>query len=296
MSENETTPVGGTDNDGQEPTGSATIHRFFDAAHQVLVASGTFSHVHEAWIEHAKLWDHEPDGLVSVMMNQGLAAAALHLSCRPLDEQVAWTLNVKTPPMNIFLTGDCGRSTVTGRAYVDGVQTADTSRLFVESTRSGNQHRSVIDIEGLDVHEIFEQYYERSEQWPGRFFEIDADRHLAIIGLPDCDTEWLRDLDVDQAVAHLDADLKPLDVRTFWFQCGCHPDRILPVVFQAFGGRPDELFQDDDRVEVTCPRCARRWWITKERFDEYGATQRSDDATPPEPDDDPADAAENDPA
>jgi hypothetical protein len=35
------------------------------------------------------------------------------------------------------------------------------------------------------------------------------------------------------------------------------------VIASLFHGKTDQLFQGEDGVEVFCPRCGRRWWITR---------------------------------
>jgi len=133
------------------------------------------------------------------MMRQGLGAAALYLAFRPHDEAVGFTLNFRTPPINIFITGDGAASTVTGRAFTEGVRTAETSRLFVQSQRPGqDQIQSLVEVEGLDVLDVFEQYYSRSEQAPARFFELSDDHFISIMSLPDSDVDWLQGLDREQ--------------------------------------------------------------------------------------------------
>ncbi len=249
------------------PPGEVVIRRQIENARACLIASGDFGDLLAGWWRHASLWEGEPDGLSSILMRQGLAAAVLHLANRPRNETVAWTLNLKQPPTNLFLAGSSIAGTITGRVITEGVRTEESSRLFVQVVKSqGEPQTSRLEVDGFDVLEIFEQYFDRSEQNPARFFPLEQERFAAILGLPGVDPDWLHGLGVDAARTLLET-APTLEERAFRFECGCSPVRILNVMRSMFGPAPDELFHGELRVEVFCPRCGRRWWVDREQFD-----------------------------
>jgi molecular chaperone Hsp33 len=249
------------------PPGEVVIRRQIENTRACLIASGDFSDLLAGWWSHASLWDGEPDGLSSILMRQGLAAAALHLANRPRNETVAWTLNLKQPPTNLFLTGSSADGTITGRVITEGVRTEESSRLFVQVVKPrGEPQTSRLDVDGFDVLEIFEQYFDRSEQNPARFFALEQERFAAVLGLPGVDPDWLHALEIDAARALLQT-ATTIEERSFRFECGCSPERILTVMRSMFGSDPNELFHEENRVEVFCPRCGRRWWVDREQFD-----------------------------
>lgn len=253
--------------DSPTRAGSVVIRRYMDEARVAIVSRGSFGDVFAAWRDHAKLWDGKaPDGLIDVMMRQGLAAATLHLATKRRGEEAAFTVNFTKPPINLFLTGDNARRIVTGRAFTTDVARAPNSRFFVETRRGDSSFKSVIDVDGLDVVDIFDQYYLKSEQKSGRFYELRDDEFMMIFGLPAANHAWLGDVDVARARELAPETLKPLDEMTFWFQCGCDPERMLTAMRAIFKNNAEDLFRGDARVEVTCPRCGRRWWVTRERF------------------------------
>jgi molecular chaperone Hsp33 len=133
----------------------------------------------------------------------------------------------------------------------------------------GEPQTSVIEVTGFDVLEIFEQYYDRSEQNPARFYPLEGERFAAVLGLPGVNREWLAALTTEEAVAILEAS-PVIEERTFRFECGCTHARILEVMQSIFGQKPEELFHEDPRVEVFCPRCGRRWWVDRGQFDANG--------------------------
>lgn len=248
-------------------SGEALVRRYMDDEHEAIIARCDFTSLFAAWLDHVRLWESEPDGLSAVLMRQALGGAALYLSSRPRDESIAWTLNLERPPTNVFVTGSSSSCTVTGRVFTENVATADGSRLFVQSTRgSGRDFTSVIDVEGVDLLEIFEQYCRRSDQAAARFFEVSDEDYLMVARLPvDEDDGWIETLDRDGALARLH-EIRLLDERRFWFQCGCNPEKIFRTVRRLYEGRPGELFQGEESVQVSCPRCGRNWRIASSEF------------------------------
>ena len=85
--------------------------------------------------------------------------------------------------------------------------------------------------------------------------------------LPDAESEWLANLSREEALGLSEDGLKSLGDTVFRFQCGCNPARMLEVVRKLFRNDPGELFGPDPGVEISCPRCGRRWWIDRAEFD-----------------------------
>ncbi len=248
--------------------GQATIRRFIDRDHDLLVTFGAFGPMFAAYLDHARRWESEPDGLSQTLMRQGLGAATLHLAARPPGESVGWTIHVHRPPTSLFITGDSREAVVTGRVFTQNVRPADRSRMYVQTSRSaGTPSQSTIEVLGLDVLGMFEQYYRQSEQTPARLFEIDEDSFLMLSALPEADTRWLDAVSRQEALGIAEDELKPLGQTTYHFRCGCNTERMLEVVRTMFRKDPDELFRGVPGVEISCPRCGRRWWIDRARFD-----------------------------
>jgi molecular chaperone Hsp33 len=140
--------------------------------------------------------------------------------------------------------------------------------MYVQTSRSaGTPSQSTIEVIGLDVLGMFEQYYRQSEQTPARFFEIDDESFLMLSALPEADPGWLTDVKREQALGIAEDDLKPLGETIYRFRCGCNVEKMLEVVRTMFRKDPAELFRGDSGVEISCPRCGRRWWIDRARFD-----------------------------
>jgi len=253
---------------GSDRPGEATVRRFLDRERDLLVARGDFGPLFAAYLDHARRWDAEPDGLSQTFMRQGLGAAVLHLAARPKGELVAWTIQIHQPPTNVFLTGDSAEHIVTGRVFTENVRPSDHSRMYVQTNRPGTRtSRSTIEVFGLDILEMFERLYRQSEQSPARFFEISDESFLMLQALPDADVEALAKLSREEALGIGEDDMKSLGDTTFRFRCGCDPERMLEVVETMFRADPDELFRGDPGVEISCPRCGRRWWIDRTEYE-----------------------------
>jgi hypothetical protein len=257
--------------------GETTIRRSLDRQRVLALAEARFDPIFRAYDEHVRRWELAADGLALAMACDGLAATALHVATGAADETVGFTVNILQPPLNVFLAGDAGQGTITGRVFTEGVQTAAASRLFVESWRPATGPvQSSMDVSGLDLFRIFEDYYERSEQLPARFFSLGGDHYGLVRALPDGGRERVQEMSAAEAIALFQSPLDPLDERSIRFHCGCTPEKILHVLRQMFGDRPGELFGTAAGVEAFCPRCGARWWIQRSVFE-----SKEDRAGPP---------------
>ncbi len=264
------------------------IDRYLSRERNVLFARGVFTPLFADYHTHSRKWVGEPDGLVRVMMHQGLAAAALYLTCRPTDEQTAWTVNLPEPPLNLFFAADAESGRVAGRFFDQHVRSAPRSRLFVQTVRRrGRRHLSVIEVTGFDILAMLEQYCAQSEQAAARFFEGAGNEHLMLMALPGVDEDWLCGLTREAAIEFArDPSLSLIERRPVAFGCQCTPERILEITVGIFRDDPAELFAQDDRVEVNCPRCGRSYVLTREDFTEGLTRQRASGERGQPPDDD----------
>jgi hypothetical protein len=245
------------------------VDRYISREHNVLAARGVFTGLFSDYVEHSHRWVGDPDGLVLTMMRQGLAAAALYLTCRPRDEETAWTVNLPEPPLNLFFVADASAGAVAGRFFDRHVKAEPHSRLFVQLVRpTGKPHESVIAVTGFDVLLMLERYYAESEQATARFFDCEQDAFIMIMALPDVDEAWLQSLSREQGKALLAGpDMVLIERRLVRFFCSCTYERILEIAVKFFRDQPEELFGDEGRAEFLCPRCGRAYGIERAAFD-----------------------------
>ena len=196
------------------------------------------------------------------LLKDALAALTLHLASRPLNEVSAWTTHFSDPPLNLFVTGSNYEESIIGRVFTEDVRD-DGQNLFIAQI---NDHpkpprSSVIEFTSDNIFRIVEDYYANSEQRLGRFFKHNEEDFVFITAQPQCDEEWLLELD-DEAVRTLDAneELSLLEIRRYRYHCGCTLKRILPTLAKI---SPDELFEKDNEIRVDCPRCAAHYDVAR---------------------------------
>ena len=255
-------------NDASDPY-TVQIHRHILREQNALVALADFRELFEAFRRHVRRWDIPIDELSYVMARQALGGLALQLACRPHQESLAYTFNIHRPPLNVFVAGRASEGTVVGRVFLDGVETADGSRLFVQSVRaqSGDTSQSAVAVHGLDLLVMYEQYFAQSVQLPTRFFELENDEMIMVQGLPQVDVAWIEALDPQSSLALVQGRQSLIESRHFVFRCGCTADRLAEALVGMWGEKPQELFQGEAGVEISCPRCGGRWWMDRERFE-----------------------------
>lgn len=244
----------------------ANVRRYISKDRNVLLARADFGSIYADYLKHTARWVGEPDGLVYTMMRQGLAAAGLYLTCRPLDENTAWTINFPEPPLNIFVTCDASTNRVVGRHFSENIKAEADTRLIVQAVRRrGEPSVSILSVKGFDVLDIFEQYYAQSEQLSVRFFELGETDFFMVMALPDVDEEWVRAASRDDSVAVLEEPGTALiEERSISFACSCDRRRVVHLIGRIFKGKLDELFGEDGKAEVQCPRCGEAYEIERE--------------------------------
>jgi len=259
----QTPPGAGGDGDGE--TSGVVVQSSLRRDVHAVFARAELDQLDREFLAHAATLGPLPGELALTAMRQALGAATLQLALLPPDQFCSWTFNVAAPPFNVFLAGDNGDFQITGRIFSEGVKVAGTSRLFVETQRPDHlPSRSVVEFDGLDVLGAVHQYYRRALQMRARLFDLGARDVVLIQGLPTVDEDWLAGLDAEAARGAVEG-AEPIERRRYRFRCGCDFQRIRLVVHEMFAGadRLDELFGAELEVEVQCPRCGRRWWLSR---------------------------------
>jgi len=251
---------------GTEVTVDFVRHR------NALLVRGDFSplfidyylHLAEQGLAHTAAQD--------VVFKEALAAFTLHCGSRPLNEHVAWTINLQQPLLNVFLAGDNEDCTVVGRVFTDNVKAAPTNMFYSDTLprRGAAQRRRVVDFQGADVFVAAQAYYLASEQRPVRYFHLGEDEYAMLVSHPDCDLPWLQALEVG-GVRDLGRTetLTRIDRRLYRWSCGCTHQKILGAIAPAFRSDPDGVFGEGESIRVQCPRCAAAHILTREALEAY---------------------------
>ncbi|MEM0969555.1 MAG: Hsp33 family molecular chaperone HslO [Verrucomicrobiota bacterium] len=200
------------------------------------------------------------------LLKDGLAAVVLHATTRPWKETHAWTLTLPDPVRSVFVTAGSLIESATGRVFTEGVREEVEHRFYAQVSMKGQETRqSVVEFSGQEVFSAVEQFYEQSEQRLARLFRLEEEEVVLVSAQPDCDEEWLAQLDNEQlSRLHVEETTTHLETRRFQFRCGCNVERIFPALAPLAAQGLDDLFQGDEAITIQCPRCAARWRLTRE--------------------------------
>jgi molecular chaperone Hsp33 len=173
--------------------------------------------------------------------------------------------------VNLFLTGDNETGAVTGRAFDENVKELPENIFYADVVRRREpKRRSAVNFEGRDPMAAAEKFYAQSEQRIARYFQIAEEEFAMVTELPDCDLAWLHALTPEQ-VRTIDTNetLGPMERRVYRWHCGCNQQRMMEVLAPTMKQDPHELFGEDLKLEIRCPRCGARHAITREALEAY---------------------------
>jgi len=113
------------------------IESIFVRHRNALVLRGQFTSIYTDYYLH--LMQHGIRHAVELdqMLKDQLAMLVLHLVARPWAETIAWTVNLRAPRINLFVTGGSVQESITGR-MTDEIRKIDPriTRIFVRSGSS----------------------------------------------------------------------------------------------------------------------------------------------------------------
>ncbi len=192
-----------------------------------------------------------------------LALQTLHLVARPWAETIAWTVTLRAPRVNFFVTGGSVYENITGTLFTDNIKEPDRNILYSQTTvNNENGRKSTIELESNDPIEWVETYYLQSEQRPARAFRLKDDTYALLAAQPDADLEWLKGLTTEdvQKITEVE-ETKVLETRKFRFHCGCSVEKIIPAL-AGYKDNKEALFEGDPVIEISCPRCGNKYLVT----------------------------------
>lgn len=243
-----------------------TVESIFVRHRNALVLRGQFTPIYTDYYLHLMQHGirHAPE--LDQMLKDALAVLALHLTARPWAETLAWTVSLRAPRVNLFITGGSTQESVTGRIFTEDVREPDRNFFYSQTTSPDlpEPRTSTLEVDGRDPVAWISQFYDQSEQRPARAFRLEDENFVLVAAQPDCDMEWFESLD-EEKVANIETDeeTKTLETRRFRFHCGCTLEKILPVL-GGWKDRLDDLFEDADTIKIQCPRCAANYRVSRD--------------------------------
>lgn len=250
----------------ETPEDFTTIESVFVRHRNALLLRGQFTPLYTDYYLHLMQHGLRHAAELDQMLKDTLAMLVLHLVARPWAETIAWTVNLRAPRLNLFVTGGSVQETVTGRVFTEDVREPDRNFFYAQTTTPNHPEprTSTLEVTGKDPVAWIGQFYAQSEQRPARAFRLDDENFALVAAQPDCDLAWFEALDAG-AVANIDTtqETKLLETRRFRFACGCTLQQILPIL-GGWKNRLDELFEDADVIHLQCPRCAAKYRVSRD--------------------------------
>ena len=209
----------------------------------------------------------EPDRL----LKEAIAAMVLHLAGRPWSESTAWTVHFTDPFLNLFASGDNRSARVIAKVFTEDVRELPDNLFYSQVVREREKPRlSAVEFAGRNFFGAVETFYQQSEQRPARYFDCGDEHIVMLTAQPDCDLEWLQAVTVDNVrQIEQEEELGFLEQRFYRFECGCTEARMFETIRPLADPGPDQLFLGEDTLRVTCPRCGRRYVVTRESFEAH---------------------------
>lgn len=249
------------------------IQTRFVRSRNALLARADFGELFVDYYLHLQKHDIHPGTEADGLFKKALAAFVLHCASRPRNELTAWTINFQKPLLNIFLTADNETGAVAGRVFEDNVKELPENIFYSDTVKIGQpKRRSAVSFEGPDPIAAAEKFYRQSEQRIARYFQLAEEDYALLTEHPDCDLAWLNAL-TDAQVKDLGntETVVPVERRVYRWHCGCNQERMLEVLAPTMKQNPEELFGDDEKIEIRCPRCGARYAITREAMEAFVA-------------------------
>ncbi|MGB1873614.1 MAG: Hsp33 family molecular chaperone HslO [Akkermansiaceae bacterium] len=240
------------------------VESIFVRHRNCLLVRGQFTPVFTGYYLHLMEQKLRYETRMDATLKDLLAALTLHLTARPWAETIAWTVNLRAPRVNYFVTGSSTFENVTGRLFTKDIREPDRNMFYSQTSVPGREPRTTtVDVETNDPIDWIEHFYRQSEQRPAKCFRLDDENYALLAAQPDYDEEWFDQLDAGQISDITEHEqTKALETRKFHFHCGCSKERILPTL-ASWRSRLDELFQGEDQITVNCPRCGAHYHVDR---------------------------------
>lgn len=253
------------------------VESLFLRGRNILLTRADLSPLHKQWQAHLAQHQLELPIELKNLFWRALGAFTLHCVSRPRRQALSWTINFQEPLTNLFMVGDTDDDTVAGRVFTENVAESEFNNFYQEvGLRGEDPYRSYIDFEGRDPLHAAQEYYQRSEQRPARFFALSETKFALLSAHPDWNRDWFyRVQPEDISTLAETEDLHPIETRFIRWDCGCNDQRIFAALESVFRAQADELFDGDDVITVNCPRCAAKYGVTREALEGW-VGQRKD--------------------
>lgn len=205
-----------------------------------------------------------------------IACFAIHLSARTSRETHAWTVHiVADEPYSLFVTGNTGdidqsgvaKGYIVGHILTDHIRHTDVNSIHAQFSNRGQAFTSMVRCDTPEIPRMVEQFYAQSEQHPLRIEMSDcSDTAIGLVALPEYDEEWIASVEIQHAANSSEVVRSPMRTCEFSFSCDCSPDKLIPFFRSLSQASLEELYGEDEELQITCPRCGRQFEIKRTEF------------------------------
>lgn len=201
-----------------------------------------------------------------------IACFALHLTVHPPQGTYAWTVHlVSEKPYSLFVAGSAlpgrhSRSYIVGHVLTENIRYTDVNSFHSQFVNNeGTSFRSYVQCESPEIPRMVEHFYAQSEQLPLRLaISRTSDTAVALAALPEYNQEWFATADPEAIVHSTEIIKKEMRTCEFVFACDCSPEKLLPYFRSVDKTTIDELYGTDAALQISCPRCGKRFEISRE--------------------------------
>jgi hypothetical protein len=219
---------------------------------------------YDAYCNRYEISEASPES--TPMLKRFFAAAGL--AAVSLAEAEWWGWSVTFPQSSIGLF--CG---VEPEGMVCGtVLESDPSKNLVVVQRKGKKApmaQSYFSLMTQDPVEVVERYFEEAEQTLIRIAVDSKGRGALLRPMPGGNFDDIAGFSDDELIARCfglaaDGAIKKLDEVLLFYECPCNQQKIDAIIKGLPENQLAELWGDLDSLEVSCPRCGRKYTVNRE--------------------------------
>lgn len=254
------------ESDSSNPVeGGVIVYNRFIRTRNVLLSEVDCSPLFASLEKHRLSNEIETPTHVDALFRNMLAAFTLHCASRPRNELMAWTVRFTNPVVSLFFGGDTEVGSVTGRFFDQNIKEDNVGEMHQELHRPNKSpHKSMVEFTGNDAQSAICQFYEKSEQRPGKFFPMGGNQFALMTAHPDYDEGWFTHVSA-QTLQELPEkeNLNLLETRSYYWLCGCSEEKIMNMLSPIMKENPASIFGEDEFAQVNCPRCSANYKVSK---------------------------------
>ncbi|MBN2802425.1 MAG: Hsp33 family molecular chaperone HslO [Deltaproteobacteria bacterium] len=196
-----------------------------------------------------------------------MEAAALSAAVLADKESWGWTLSLKGKNTGFFCAVE-PEGSICGRA---NPADEELSKIYLQRQKknvNAPMMQSHYDPETSDPVKAIEQYFRQVEQTRTRIEVNDDYEGILLQELPDAEPGDYFSMVRDELFLTVrknleDKNYKPLKEFLIFYDCRCNDEMILDMVDSFPESQKNELWDENGKLEMECPRCGRKYIIEK---------------------------------